>query len=126
MSGSTNLLKVHIAGDVLVRGEGIGTGKVVGRLCVGDADTLGRFHEGDILVIEKTGNDLMPIIKMAKAVITEEGGPNSHAAIAGSALDIPVIVGAANATKVLKNGTFAAVDAEQGFVSSYAFDHLAT
>jgi len=61
---------------------------------------------------------------MAKAIVTEEDGPHSHAAIVGLTLDVPVIVGAKYATKVLKNGTVVTVDAELGFVSSHSFDQL--
>ncbi|MDR2931990.1 MAG: pyruvate kinase [Oscillospiraceae bacterium] len=120
ISGTTNLLKVHIAGDVLVRGTGLGVASACGRLCVvaGEEEARLNFKDHDILVIDKTTNALMPILKLASAVVTEEDGPNSHAAIVCSALDIPVIVGAKNATKLLKNGTIVTVDPERGFVSS--------
>jgi pyruvate kinase len=122
MSGTTNLLKVHIAGDVLVKGHGVGKLSVCGRLCVArsEDEARNRFREGDILVIGRTSNDLMPLLKMASAIVAEEDGQSSHAAIVGGALDIPVIVGAENATQLLKNGTIVTVDAAKGFVSSTA------
>ena len=120
ISGTTNLLKVHIAGDVLVRGTGVGTSAVNGRLCVVSDENEARFKfkDGDILVISKTTNSLLPIIRHAAGVVAEEEGLNSHAAIVCSALDIPVIVGAENATKMLKSGTLVTLDAERGFLTS--------
>jgi pyruvate kinase len=120
ISGTTNLLKVHIAGDVLIRGTGIGRAKARGSLCVAlsQEDAIARFHDGDILVIEETSNDLLNQIRASSGVITEDEGLNSHAAIVCTALDIPIIVGAKNATKLLKNGTVVTLDPELGFVSS--------
>lgn len=120
ISGTTNLLKVHIAGDVLVEGRGLGNGSASGNLCVAhsEQEALLNFKQRDVLVIEKTSNALLSLLKSASAVVTEEDGPNSHAAIAGLALDIPVIVGAKNATNILKSGTIVTVDAEQGAVSN--------
>jgi pyruvate kinase len=120
ISGTTNLLKVHIAGDVLIRGTGIGRAKARGSLCVAmtQEDAINRFHDGDILVIERTSNELLSQLRAASGVITEDDGLNSHAAIVCTALDIPIIVGAKNATKLLKSGTVVTLDPELGFVSS--------
>ena len=57
-------------------------------------------------------------MKRASAIITEQDGLNSHAAIVGMALDIPVLVGAAHATEILANGTTVRVDSEKGLVCS--------
>jgi pyruvate kinase len=120
MSGSTNLLKVQIAGHVLLRGHGLGNLTACGNLCSAhsEEEALQNFREGDILVIHKTSNNLLGILKHAKAIIAEEDGVNSHAAIAGLALGIPVIVGAEVATNLLKSGTIVTVDAEHGTVSN--------
>ena len=119
ISGTTNLLKVHIAGDVLVRGTGIGDTYARGRLCVvsNAAEARLKFKDGDILVIDETSNELMPLIRNAVGVIAEQDGANSHAAIVCSALNIPAVVGAHNATAILKDGTIVTLDAEHGFVS---------
>ena len=69
------------------------------------------------MVIPFTSNKLMPILKNASGIITEEDGTNSHAAIAGMAMDIPVIVGAENATKILKMSAVVNMDASKGTVS---------
>ncbi len=120
MSGTTNLLKVHICGDVLVKGNGLGTLSVCGRICVAHdvADANAKFTEGDILVIKQTSTEIVPLLKKASGIITEEDGLNSHAAIVGSALEIPVIVGAVNATKILKSGSIVTMETEHGFVRS--------
>ena len=55
-------------------------------------------------------------MKKASGIVTEAGGTNSHAAIVGLALDIPVIVGAKSAVSILKNGTSVTVDARRGIV----------
>lgn len=120
ISGTTNMLKVHIAGDVLLRGTGVGQKTCCGNVCVAhsEQDALLNCQQHDILVIEHTTNALLPIFKSASAIVTEEGGVNSHAAIVGLALDIPVIVGAKGATHLLKSGTVVKVDAERGVVSN--------
>lgn len=118
ISGTTNLLKVHIAGDVLVMGHGLGNLTACGNLCVAQSEqeALQNFRQHDILVIEKTSNNILSVLKSASAIVTEEDGINSHAAIVGLALDIPVIVGAKSATNILKSGTIVTVDAERGVV----------
>lgn len=122
MSGTTNLLKVHIAGDVLVKGTGLGSVPAYGRLCVAESveDAMQKFQEKDILVISQTTNELLPILKKASGIVTENDGLNSHAAIVGSALEIPVIIGAANATRILKSGSIVTIDPDLGFVRSSA------
>ncbi len=118
--GTTNLMKVHVVGHVLVSGEGITSNAVCASLCVcGDEDeALNRFKDGDILVLPQTSNKIFPLLKRASGIITETGGANSHAAIVGLAMDIPVIVGAKNATKILKTGAVVSIDASRGIVCS--------
>lgn len=120
ISGTTNLMKVQMVGHVLVSGKGVGTGaSVCANLCVcqTEEEALARFKDGDILVIPQTSNALLPILKKASGIITEQPGSNSHAAIVGLSLDIPVIVDAENATKILKSGTVVSMDAMRGIVS---------
>ncbi len=118
ISGTTNTLKVHIVGKVLVQGVGIGDMSVTGELCVAQTvkEALDKFSDGNILVTPSTNNELLPILKRASAIIVEEGGLACHAATVGLALDIPVIVGADNATRILKMGSVVTVDAERGLV----------
>lgn len=119
ITGTTNLIKVQVAGKILVTGRGITEKKVNGALCVvKDAAGLKNFHAGDIIVAPETTNEMLPQIKAASALVVEKEGNTSHAAIVGLALDIPVIVGAVNATDILKSGAVVMVDAETGTVSS--------
>lgn len=116
--GTTNLIKVDVAGDVLANGHGIGKRSVTARLCVssGEDDAFSRFTPGDILVVPRTDNDLLPLLRQASGIITEEGGANSHAAVVGLTLDIPVVVGVSDATMLLKNGVIIQLDAARGRV----------
>lgn len=118
VAGTTNLMKVHIVGDMLVNGTGVTKCRTTGNVCVcsSEQEALERFERGQVLVIPKTTNALLPLLKTASGIITEEDGADSHAAIVGMTLDIPVIVGAANATQILRSGTAVTVDAEKGIV----------
>ena len=77
-----------------------------------------NFKAGDILVIPETTNGIMEQLRQASGIIVEKEGHNSHAGIVGLSLDIPVILGAVNATNILKSGAVVTVDAEKGIVSS--------
>ena len=120
VSGTTNLMKVHIVGDVLVMGNGVTKGSVTAPVCVAhtEQEAKDRFEGRQILVIEKTSNRILSLLKTAAGIITEEDGADSHAAIVGMTLDIPVIVGAKNATQILRSGTAVTIDADRGLVSS--------
>ena len=120
VSGTTNLLKVHLVGNVLVTGESVIEQVVCGRLCVckNEEEAFRNYTDGDILVIPKTTNALISIIKTAKGVITEQEGINSHAAIMCLALDKPAVVGAKHATTILKSGTVVTLDGIRGTVYS--------
>ncbi len=120
VTGTTNLIKVQVAGKILVKGKGCTNKKACGPICVAkDAKDLKKnFIAGDIVVVPETTNEMLPELKSAQGVIAEQGGSNSHAAIVGLTLDIPVIVNAAHATEILKSGAVVQVDAETGTVSS--------
>lgn len=120
ITGTTNLIKVQVAGRILVTGKGITDKKVCGSLCVANSleELQKNFHAGDVIVAPETTNEMLPQLRAASALVVEQGGSNSHAAIVGLTLDIPVITGAANATEILKSGSVVMVDAETGTVSS--------
>ncbi|MCR4926258.1 MAG: pyruvate kinase, partial [Clostridiales bacterium] len=119
ISGTTNLMKVHVVGHILLSGKGVTEHSSCARLCVcKNIDEANKnFKNGDILVIPSTSNDILPLLKHASGIITEEESVNSHAAIVGLSLDIPVIIGAKNATSVLKSGAVVTIDAQKGTVS---------
>jgi len=116
--GMTNLMKVDVIGNILVRGLGINRRAVTGMLCVckTEEEALKNFNADDILVIPETSNNLMSILKKAKGIITERGDLSSHAATVGLSLDIPVVCGVKNATDLLKDGTVVTLDATTGIV----------
>ena len=122
ISGTTNLLKVHVVGDVLVRGKGLSDKNVTAPLCVAhdNDEALKNFVNGNILVIKETNNEILSLLKSASGIITEKGGTDSHAAIVGLALDIPVIIGAENATGILRSGTVVTMNSSKGLVSAAA------
>lgn len=118
VSGTTNLLKVHTIGKILLKGTGIGKETVYGKVCIGSSkeELMDKFKEGHILVSKYTDKDLVEFMEKAKAVIVENGGLTSHAAIVGLNLGIPTIVGAKNATSILKDGDVITADAVTGLV----------
>ncbi|MGI6123484.1 MAG: pyruvate kinase [Acetivibrionales bacterium] len=122
--GMTNILKVHIVGNILMRGIGVTQKSAVGTLCVckNEEEALKNFNGGEILVIPETTNRLMSLLRRAKGIITEKGDISSHAAIVGLSLDVPVICGAEHATKVLRSGITVTMDASTGVVYSGSND----
>ncbi|MBH0230132.1 pyruvate kinase [Halobacillus yeomjeoni] len=115
-SGTTNLMKVHVIGDVLVKGQGVGQKSTYGRAIVAkDAeDAISRVEEGDILVTHGTDKDMMPAIEKAAGLVTIEGGLTSHAAVVGLSLGIPVIVGVEGALEIIKDGADITIDSSRG------------
>ncbi len=116
--GTTNLLKVHTIGEVIAQGTGVGKGAVSGRAVVFAAGTalLTRVQAGDVMVTRATDKDLVPAMEKAAAIITEEGGLTSHAAVVGLSLGKPVIVGATGAVTQIANGEWVTIDAHRGLV----------
>jgi pyruvate kinase len=119
ISGSTNLLKVHVVGDILVQGMGIGEKPVSGkvRVIMGDED-LEKIQVGDILVCHAVHSTYVNYLERVVALIAEEGGLTSDAAIIGLNMGIQVIVGASDATRILENDMLVTVDTPHGRVYS--------
>lgn len=116
LSGSTNLIKVHIIGKILLKGTGIGDRSVSGKVCIGgnEAELLSKFNDGDILVCVNTAKDMVSFMERASAIVTEHGGLTSHAAIVGLNFGVPTVVGAEDATTILKDGDIITVDSLTG------------
>jgi pyruvate,water dikinase len=108
-----------VSGKVLVRGlaasPGIAFGKAKIILDIKDPK-IHEFKKGDILVTKMTDPDWVPLMKIAGAIITDEGGMTSHAAIVSRELGIPAIVGSREATKVIQDNQEITVDAIRGIV----------
>ncbi len=103
--------KVSGQGKELARGISVGSKVATGttRVIMNPREIM-RFKKNEVLVTTMTDPDWEPIMKMASAIITDRGGRTSHAAIVSRELGLPAIVGAANATKILKTGTLVTVD----------------
>ncbi|QDG66911.1 phosphoenolpyruvate synthase [Pseudarthrobacter sp. NIBRBAC000502772] len=94
------------SGPLLVSGAAIGESIAHGAVCVvRDARDIGQFRDGAILVAQMTDPDWVPIMQRAAGIVTDHGGPTSHAAIVSRELGVPAIVGTGNATSVLAEGT---------------------
>lgn len=112
--------KLGEAGKVLAAGSAVGAKIGQGKAnVIKDVAKIAQFKKGEVLVTEMTDPDWEPIMKIASAIVTNSGGRTSHAAIVSRELGIPCVVGAANATKVIKNGravTVSCAEGEQGHV----------
>jgi len=120
--GTTNMLKVQIIGNVIAKGIGIGKESYSGTARVLKHPAAEVFDDGDILVTTMTDAEYIPLIAKAGAIVVEEGGLTSHAAIAALEYGIPAIVRASNALSAIKDGQTITVDATAGVV----YDGLVT
>lgn len=120
ISGTTNIMKVHLVGHILVSGHGVTKLQKTANVCIAkDIETLRtNFKEGDILVTDNVTMEMIPIIKRASGIISEENGSSNNAMVLAAALDIPVITEAIGATKILKSGTIVTIDGSKGLVFS--------
>ncbi|WP_416151479.1 pyruvate kinase [Salipaludibacillus sp. HK11] len=114
--GTTNLMKVHVIGEIAAKGQGIGRKSATGEVVVAKnaSEAISKTKQGDILVITNTDRDMMEAFEKASAVITEEGGLTSHAAVVGLNLAIPVVVGVEDATSIFSDGDEVTVDSQHG------------
>lgn len=115
-SGTTNLMKVHVIGDIIAKGQGIGRRTAYGHAVIVNTakEAIEKVEEGDIIVTFGTDRDMMPAIEKASGIITEQGGLTSHAAVVGLSLGIPVIVGVENVSDYIKDGEVITLDGIKG------------
>lgn len=120
ISGTTNMIKIHVVGDILVQGKATNKLSATGILCViaDNKSSVQDFKGGDILVIKKSNDAILHLIKNAAAVITEEDVNDSQAAIVAKALDIPLITNAERATEILTSGIVVKIDGVKGLILS--------
>ncbi|WP_336326157.1 phosphoenolpyruvate synthase [Halovenus sp. HT40] len=106
---------------VVVSGLGATPGRASGEAKIIDSvDQLDKIGEGDIIVAEMTTPDMVPAMKRAAGIVTDEGGTTSHAAIVSRELGVPAVVGAETATQTLEDGQFITIDGEKGSVEAGA------
>ncbi len=104
-------------GNVLATGRAIGEKISTGTVrVIGDIKQLGAFRPGDVLVADTTTPDWEPVMKISAAIITNRGGRTCHAAIVARELGVPAVVGAENATDVLKTGQTVTTSCAEGEV----------
>lgn len=117
-AGTTNMIRVHVVGNILLRGAGVGQRVATGNVCIATTiqDVKSKFVAGDILVVPGVDEEIAPYAAKAAGIVAEEGGFTSHAAIIGISFGIPVIVGAEGATACLSDGAAVTVDASRGVV----------
>ena len=118
VAGTTNLIKVHTVGKILIKGLGIGKESITGKVCVihREEDLKNKFKDGDIIVSKFTDREFVEFIDRASGIIVETGGLTSHAAIIALHFDIPTIIGAENATNIIKDGQLVTIDTVGGLV----------
>ncbi|HVL87851.1 MAG TPA: phosphoenolpyruvate synthase [Candidatus Thermoplasmatota archaeon] len=111
---------------ILLQGLGASPGTASGKVVIlTDAKALDRCKEGDVLVTPMTMPDMVPAMKRAAAIVTNEGGMTCHAAIVSRELGIPCVVGTKKATTLLKEGLVVTVDGEKGLVAEGAAERTA-
>ena len=123
VSGTTNMIKIHMVGNCLSTGVGVGRESAdltsaSGKACVCRTldEVRAKFKPGMVLVVPSTTNEMLEYVRDAAALVVEEAGLNSHAAIAGKALLKPTIVGALGACSHIRDGLDIAVDCAHGSV----------
>ena len=116
--GTTNVMKIQMIGSKLLEAQGIGEKSIVSNAVVANSaeEAIAKAKDGMILVVPTTDKEYMPAIEKAAALVVEDGGLTSHAAVVGIAKDLPVIVGAKDATTTIKDGELITVDSRRGIV----------
>lgn len=117
-AGTTNLMKVHVIGDMVAKGQGIGKTTAIGNAYVVKPGEIAdpERAQGKILVTVGTDKEMVPAIENCAGLVAEEGGLTSHAAVVGLTLGKPVIVGVENATSLIEDEQEITIDAESGAI----------
>ncbi|WP_440971308.1 pyruvate kinase [Pediococcus pentosaceus] len=125
-SGTTNIMKLQLIGSKLASGQGVGDETVIGKAVVAtSADEANKKAvEGGVLVTKTTDKDYLPAIEKSSALVVENGGLTSHAAVVGISMGIPVIVGVQNATSILSDDELITVDSSRGIIYHGASNSL--
>lgn len=116
--GTTNVMKIQMIGSKLIEAQGVGAHSVVANTVVAKTaeEAIAKAKDGMVLVVPSTDKEYMPAIEKAAALVVEESGLTSHAAVVGVAQDLPVIVGAKDALNVINDGELVTIDPRRGIV----------
>src|SRR5699024_2206302 len=114
-TGTTNLMKIHLEGDDLAKGQGIGDSSDVGKDVVDDKaeDLEGKDLSEAIVITQSSDADMVRYLENTKGLVTEKGGLTSHAAVVGLNLGIATIVGVEDARQKIVDGTLITLDPKQ-------------
>ena len=114
--GSTNMMKVHIIGDILLQGKGTTDVAAYGTaLYVKDSkDAMDNVQDGDILVVKKLSRDFMDVLDKVSGIIVEDDEMSTSVVIECAAKDIPIIYGAQDAIDIIKTGSFITMHSKKG------------
>lgn len=118
VSGTSNLIKVHVIGDIIANGTGVGNKSVSGKVVVGSTkeELEGKFEDGDIIVSKYTDKDINEFMERSSGVIAENGGLTSHTAVVAIHFGIPAILGVKNITNLLEDGDIITIDPLGGII----------
>ncbi len=116
-SEASKLISYKLLAKGPILAEGTAVGERIGKGTVwilNDHSDWGSFKPGNILVATQTFPDLEPLMKLASAIVTDQGGRTCHSAIISREIGIPAVVGCGNATTVIKNGSEVTVSCSEG------------
>jgi pyruvate kinase len=118
--GSTNMMKVHIVGDILLKGKGTADITAFGTaLYAKDVkDAVNNIQEGDILVVKRLGREFLDVLDNVAGIIVEEDEMSTSVVLECSSRDIPIIYSAVDAISIIKTGSFITMDSKRGLVYS--------
>jgi pyruvate,water dikinase len=124
-TGALRNYSISRKGKQLLTGLSVGNAAVAGRVClIENTRDIGQFIDGAILVASTTDPDWVPVMKRAKAIVTDSGGRTSHAAIVSRELGLPAVTGCGNATQVLQEGQEVTVSCAEG-ADGFVYEGLA-
>ncbi len=118
VAGTTNIIKVEVVSTILAQGMGLGKTIAHGNSIFANTpeEAINKINKGDILITSMTDRDYMEAIEKCGALITEEGGLTSHAAIVSMSLGIPVILGVSGVFEKLRENETITVDPRRGLI----------
>jgi pyruvate kinase len=118
IAGTTDMVKVHTVGRIVVKGISLVRKEAFGPVVKGltAAEARSKMKPGAVLVARQTDRDFVDVIRMASAIVCEEGGLTSHAAILALEMGIPCVVSATDAMRLLEDGMLITVDGSRGLV----------